>query len=40
MVVYLAVDGQDDSIILVGQGLGAGMDADDAEALMAKNWRS
>lgn len=41
MVVDLSVDGEDDALIVVGKGLGAGLDADNAETLMAQdcgNW--
>jgi hypothetical protein len=37
MVVDLAVDGQNDAVVLVGQRLRAGLDADDAEPLMAED---
>jgi hypothetical protein len=37
VVVDLAVDGQDDGVVGVGQRLRAGLDADDAEPLMAED---
>lgn len=37
VVVDLTVDGQNDGVIGVGEGLSAGLDTDNGETLMAEN---